>query len=154
VTFDLAALGRPGDERSCEVDDEALEAYAAATDDVAGGPVFAIVPVWETIAAASRSVASEEARKRAVHYEQDILLHRPIVAGVRLRSRATPVSLLARPNGTSLVIHTETRADDGTLVDEQYVTEVFRGLQADRSVGERAPDHRLEADGDPLGRSR
>jgi acyl dehydratase len=151
VSFDLSALGRPGDERSYEVGDEALGAYAAATDDVPGGPVFAIVPVWETIAPASRSVASDEARKRVVHYEQDMLLHRPIVAGVRLRSRATPVALLGRPNGTSLVIHTETRTEDGTLVNEQYVTEFFRGLEVDQSVGERAPDHRLDASGDPLG---
>jgi acyl dehydratase len=113
--------------------------------------VFAIVPVWETIAPASRSVASDEARKRVVHYEPDMLLHRPIVAGMRLRSRATPVALLGRPNGTSLVIHTETRTEDGTLVNEQYVTEFFRGLEVDQSVGERAPDHRLDASGDPLG---
>ena len=65
-------------------------AYAAATDDVPGGPVFAIVPVWETIAPASRSVASDEARKRVVHYEHDIVIHRPIEAGTTLTSRATP----------------------------------------------------------------
>ncbi len=150
MSFDVSALGRPGEERLYEVGDDALEAYAAATDDVPGGPVFAIVPVWETIAPASRSVASDEARTRVVHYEQDMLLHSPIVAGMRLRSHATPVSLLARPNGTSLVIRTETRSEDGTLVNEQFVTEFFRGVEADESIGERAPDHRLEVDGDPL----
>jgi acyl dehydratase len=151
VSFDVSALGRAGDERSYVVGDEALRAYAAATDDVPGGPVFAIVPVWETIAPASRSVASDGARQRVVHYEQDLLLHRPIVAGMKLRSRATPVALLARPKGTSLVIHTETRTEDGTLVNEQFVTEFFRGIEVDQSLGERAPDHRREADGEPLG---
>ena len=34
-------------------------------------------------------------------------------------------------------------------MNEQYVTEFFRGVEADEGVGERAPDHRLEADGDP-----
>jgi acyl dehydratase len=29
------------------------------------------------------------------------------------------------------------------------VTEFFRGVQAEHGVGERAPDHRLEVDGDP-----
>ena len=57
--------------------------------------------------------------------------------------------MLPRPNGTSLVIKTETRGEDGELVNEQYVTEFFRGVQADEGVGERAPDHRLEVDGDP-----
>jgi acyl dehydratase len=150
VTFDLGALGRTGAEQRYEVTEEALRAYAEATDDVPGGPVFAIVPVWKTIAPASRSVASEEARRRVVHYEQDLLLRRPIETGMTLVSRATPVALLARPNGTSLVIRTETRTDDGELVNEQYVTEFFRGLEAERSAGERAPGHKLEAEGEPI----
>ena len=147
AAFDLDAIGRVGVERTYEVTEEALRAYADATDDVPGGPVFAIVPVWETIAPASRSVASEEARARVVHYEHDILLSRPIEAGMTLTSRATPVSLLARPNGTSLVIRAETRATDGELVNEQYVTEFFRGIEAEESIGERPPGHRLEVDG-------
>ena len=150
MSFELGAIGRAGEERSYTVTEAALRAYADATDDAVGGPVFAVVPVWETIAPASRSVASDEARKRVVHYEQDMLLHRPIEAGMTLVSRATPVALLGRPNGTSLVIRTETRSEDGGLVNEQYVTEFFRGLEPPGSVGERAPDHRLEADGDPI----
>lgn len=150
MSFDLAAIGREGAARSYVVTDEALRAYADATDDVPGGPVFAILPVWETIAPASRSVASDEARKRVVHYAQDLHLHRPLEAGMELVSHATPIALLGRPNGTSLVIRTETRTPSGELVNEQYVTEFFRGVEAAESVGERPPDHRLEADGDPI----
>ncbi len=149
MSFDLDAIGRTGEESRYEVTQEALDAYAAATDDAPGGPVFAILPVWETIAPASKSVASEEARRRVVHYEQDMLLHRPIEAGLTLVSRATPISLLGRPNGTSLVIKTETRTEEGELVNEQYVTEFFRGIEAPQSVGERAPAHGLEANGQP-----
>jgi acyl dehydratase len=112
--------------------------------------VFAVVPVREVIAPSSRSVASDDARRYVVHYEQDIVLHRPLEAGMAVVSRATPVALLPRPNGTSLVIKTETRGEDGGLVNEQYVTEFFRGIEASEGVGERAPDHRLEADGEPL----
>jgi acyl dehydratase len=151
-SFDLDAIGIAGEEHRYEVAEEALRAYAAATDDVPGGPVFAIVPVWKTIAPASRSVASDEARKRVVHYEHDIVAHRPIEAGMTLTSRATPVSLLARPNGASLVIKTETRSEDGELVNEQYVTEFFRGVETRRTAGERPPDHKLDVDGaDPIG---
>ena len=58
--------------------------------------MFAIVPVWDAIAPASRAVASDEARKRVVHYEQDMLLHLPMEAGMTLVSQATPVALLGR----------------------------------------------------------
>ena len=34
-------------------------------------------------------------------------------------------------------------------MNEQYVTEFFRGVTAEESVGERAPDHRLEVAGEP-----
>jgi acyl dehydratase len=150
VGFDLAAIGRAGSGYPYDVTEAAMQSYAAATDDVAGGPVFAIVPVWNAIAPASKAIASGEVRRFVVHYEQDMLLHRPLEAGMPVVSRATPVALLPRPNGTSLVIKTETRDEDGELMNEQYVTEFFRGVQADEGVGERAPDHRLEADGDPL----
>lgn len=148
MSFDLGAIGRPGEALSYSVAGDALAAYAAATDDVPGGPVFAILPVWDAIEPASKSVASGEARKRVVHYEQDMLLHRPIEAGMTLVSQATPVALLGRPNGTSLVIRTETRTDRGELVNEQYITEFFRGVEAAESIGERPPDHRLDANGD------
>jgi acyl dehydratase len=150
VGFDLAAIGRAGRDYPYEVTDAAMQTFAEATDDVAGGPVFAVVPVWNAIAPASESVAAGEVRHFVVHYEQDMLLHRPLEAGMRVVSRATPVAVLPRPNGTSLVIKTETRDEDGELVSKQYVTEFFRGVQAGEGVGERAPDHRLEADGDPL----
>ena len=113
MSFDLEALGVAGEEQRYTVTEEAIRAYADATDDVPGGTVFAIVPVWQTIAPASRSAASDEARKRVVHYEHDIVAHRPIEAGMTLQSHATPIGLLARPNGTSLVIRTETRTDTG-----------------------------------------
>lgn len=126
-----------------------MQAYAEATDDVSGGPVFAIVPAWDAIAPASEAVASGDVRRFVLHYEHDMLLHRPLEAGMRVVSRATPLAVLPRPNGTSLVIKTETRDEDGELVNEQYVTEFFRGVEAPASIGERAPDHGFEADGKP-----
>jgi acyl dehydratase len=150
ASFDLAAIGRAGSGHRHGVTEAAMQAYAEATDDVSGGPAFAIVPVWNVIAPASEAVASGDVRRVVVHYEQDMLLHRPLEAGMRLISRATPVAVLPRPNGTSLVIKTETRGEDGELVNEQYVTEFFRGVRSDEGVGGRAPDHRLEADGEPV----
>jgi acyl dehydratase len=148
--FDVSAIGKVGDEHAYDVSAEALQKYADATDDVVGGPVFALLPVWDAAGQVSRAVASDDVRPKVVHYEQDVVVHRPLAAGARVRSRATPVALLGRPNGTSVVIRTETRDEGGDLLNEQYITEFFRGVEAPESVGERAPDHRLEADGDPV----
>jgi len=86
---------------------------------------------------------------QVVHYEQDVFVHRPLAGGMRVRSSATPVALLGRPNGTSLITRTATRMEDGTLANEQYVAGFFRGAEAPPSVGERPPDHRLSSDEPP-----
>jgi acyl dehydratase len=137
--FDLEAIGRPGEPHRYDVTEEALHAYAEATGGRTAGPVFAIVPAWETIPAISRSVASGEARRRIVHAAQDIRLHAPIEAGMTLVTTATPVGIFARRSGTALVIRAESRAD-GQLVAEQYVTELFRGLDPGEDGGEPAPE--------------
>jgi acyl dehydratase len=155
--FALDALDTPTAESPYEVTADAIRAYAEATDETAPAalegrvapPVFAIVPLWDSVSPASRAVAADEIRSRVVHYEQDIVLHRPLEAGMQLVSQATPVAVLPRPNGTSLVIRAESRAG-GELVAEHHVTEFFRGVVAPEGRGERAPDHRLEVDGEPL----
>jgi acyl dehydratase len=149
MSFDLSAIGKAGDEHAYDVTAESLQAYADATDDVVGGPVFALLPVWAAAGQVSRAVASDDVRPQVVHYEQDVVVHRPLAAGMRVHSRATPVALLGRPNGTSVVIRTETRDEVGELLNEQYITEFFRGVEAPESVGERAPDHRLDAEEEP-----
>jgi acyl dehydratase len=136
--FNLDAVGRPGEPHRYDVTEEALRAYAEATGGRTAGPVFGIVPAWETIPAASRSVASDEARRRIVHAAQDIHLHAPIEAGMSLITTATPIGLFARRSGAALVIRAETRAD-GRPVAEQYVTELFRGVEAGEDRGEPAP---------------
>ncbi len=108
------------------------------------------MPVWPALAPASRAVASDEIRPFVVHYEQDIVIHRPLVAGMTVLSKATPVSVLPRRNGTSVVIRLETRDEDGELLNEQYVTEFFRGIEGPESVGVRAPDHRLDVPDTPF----
>ena len=149
MSFDVDAIGRTTDEHRYQVTEQALRAYADATDDVAGGPVFAIVPAAAAITVASRSVASDDVRPHVVHYEQDFLLLGQLRAGTTVTVQAAPIALLPRPNGTSLVIHVVTRDEGGEMLNEQYVTEFFRGIEAPASVGRRPPDHRLDVDGEP-----
>ena len=155
--FALDVLGQPTEPAAYAVTADAIRGYAEATNDTAPAalegrvapPVFAIVPLWETVPPASRAVAADGIRSRVVHYEQDIVLHRPLEAGMELVSRATPVAVLPRPNGTSLVIRAESRLADGEFVAEHHVTEFFRGVVAPEGEGERAPDHRLEVEDEP-----
>ncbi|HEX4520692.1 MAG TPA: MaoC/PaaZ C-terminal domain-containing protein [Gaiellaceae bacterium] len=146
----LERLGAAGPEVRYVVTSDAIREYAAATEDASDGriatPVFAIVPVWKAIAPASRSIATEDARKRVVHFGQDMVLHRPIEAGMTLVSTATPTALIQRGSGTALVIHTRTSTEAGELVNEQWVTEFFRGVDAPATQGEPAADHRLAAE--------
>jgi acyl dehydratase len=154
LQFKLEELGHWTPERTMSVDEEAIGAYARATDeeapDVFAGriapPVFAIVPVWEVLQEAARSVAPEEARPRVVHGDQDIVISIPIESGLTLRSRAAAVGVHVKESGTTVVLKTETHDGDDRLLNEQYVTEFYRGITGGTGGGEEAPDHRMPAE--------
>jgi acyl dehydratase len=151
MRFSLEALGRPTPERTFAVERDRISAYSAATNETAAAfvngdqapPVFAVVPVWETIHEATREVVPEEARPRVVHGEQDMFLHAPLLPGMEIVSHAAVVGVHPKSSGTTVVVKTDTRDSSGTLVNEQYVTEFYRGVVAEEGRGETAPDHRL-----------
>jgi len=160
VQFNLDALGRWTPGRAISVSREAIASYAQATDEVAqlaldgrvAPPVFAIVPVWTTLQEAAHAVAPEEARPRVVHGDQDILISAPIESGMTLRSRAAAVGVHVKESGTTVVLKTETRDGDDRLLNEQYVTEFYRGITGGTGGGTDAPDHRMPdqlADAEP-----
>jgi acyl dehydratase len=152
--FELEALGSWSKERVTPASEEAITAYARATDDDAalalGGriapPVFAIVPVWDVLQEAAHATAPKEARKQVVHGDQDILISLPIEAGMELHARAAAVGVHPKESGTTVILKTQTRDGDGRLLNEQYVTEFYRGIVADDGGGEQAPDHRMPKD--------
>jgi acyl dehydratase len=148
--FELERLGRWTEERVTLATEEAITAYARATDDEAalelGGiapPVFAIVPVWDVLQQAARAMAPAETRRQVVHGDQDILISAPIEAGMELHARAAAVGVHPKESGTTVVLKTETRDGDGRLLNEQYVVEFYRGVVGDGGGGEPAPDHRM-----------
>lgn len=152
MAFDLSALGEWTEERDFKVEPAQAVAYAAATNDNnaahAGGrlapPVFAVVPTWEAMRSAAKLVTPPEARLRVVHGEQDIRVHRPIVPGEVLRSRAAPLGVRVKPSGTTLLIKSETADEAGELVNEQWFTMFYRGVADGESGGQAPPDHRLD----------
>jgi acyl dehydratase len=154
VQFNLDELGQWTPGRAMSVNREKLGRYARATDETSqialdgaiATPVFAIVPVWGTLQEAARSIAPEEARPRVVHGDQDIRISTPIQAGMTVRSRAAAVGVHVKESGTTVVLKTESRDGDDRLLNEQYVTEFYRGITGGTGGGEEAPNHRMPDD--------
>ena len=152
AAFNAEHLGQWTDDDTFEVTAERISQYAEATNDPlprhrAGDlapPVFAIVPVFNSLVPASLSVASPQLLAKLVHGEQDFRFHRPIVPGDRLTSRAKPIGFEGKPAGTTVVVYTETRDDQGELVNEQWMTAFFRKVDAGRRVGDAAPPHSFD----------
>jgi len=160
--FALEKLGQWTEGPEFKVEADRTKAYAAATNDaiaahMAGevaSPVFAVVPIWDTMAGAMAGVVPPEVLLLVVHGEQDMRFHKPIVPGAVLRSKAAPIGIHVKPNGTTVVVKVETRDESGDLVVEQYMTSFFRGVSEGDSGGEAAPEHKLSADtkaGAPVG---
>ncbi len=151
MQFNLDALGQWTPGRATSVGRDALSAYAQATNESAptalagtvATPVFAIVPVWNVLQEAATSVAPEEVRPRVVHGDQDIRISIPIQPGMTVRSRAAAVGVHVKESGTTVVLKTESLDGDSRLLNEQYVTEFYRGVSGGTGGGEEAPDHRM-----------
>jgi acyl dehydratase len=151
--FAIDKLGQWTEESEFKVEAERTKAYAAATNDPTPAhlsgeiapPVFAVVPIWETIGGAMAGVTPPEVLMLVVHGEQDMLLHKPITPGMVLRSKGAAVGIHVKPNGTSVVAKVESRDQTGELVAEQYMTSFFRGVSDGEGAGEEAPGHKLTA---------
>ncbi|MCG8915275.1 MaoC family dehydratase N-terminal domain-containing protein [Actinokineospora sp. PR83] len=147
--FDEAGIGQWTEPDTFEVTAERIAQYAEATNDPiarhrageVAPPVFAVVPVFNSLVPAALSVAPVELLSKLVHGEQDFRFHRPIRPGDVLTSRARPVGFTGKPNGTAVVVRTETVDAGGALVNEQWMTAFFRRVDAGRSAGEPAPPH-------------
>lgn len=152
LAFDDAGLDKWSDEDRFEVTRERLVEYAQATNDpipahLAGDvapPVFAIVPVFESLLIPAVEVAPVELIPRVVHGEQDFWFHRPIRSGDKLVSRGKMIGYEGLEKGTRAAIYLECHTEDGEMVNEQYVTCFFRGHNAGKKVGERSPEHKFD----------
>jgi acyl dehydratase len=151
ATFEDAGLDQWSEDLVFEVTGERIAEYAAATNDPieahrkgeVAPPVFAVVPTFMSMAPAALEVAPVDLLMKLVHGEQDFHFHRPIRPGDVLTCRAKATGYASLSTGSTVLIYAETRDADGELVNEQYITAFFRGVDAGRSVGEQAPGHTL-----------
>ncbi|MGB3521981.1 MAG: MaoC/PaaZ C-terminal domain-containing protein, partial [Mycobacterium sp.] len=152
LAFDDAGLDKWSDEDRFEVTRELIVEYAEATNDPISAhrsgdlapPVFAIVPVFESLLVPAVEVAPVELIPRVVHGEQDFWFHRPIRPGDKLVSRGKMIGYEGLEKGTRAAILLECRTEDGELVNEQYVTCFFRGHNAGKRIGELSPGHKFD----------
>lgn len=135
--FDETVVGRWSDERWFDVTAGSVAAYA----DAVGGPspVYAVVPTMGLVFAVAETAAPADLRARVVHGQQDLFFHRPLPVGARVAVRAAVVGLHGKRSGTVATIGVQTRDTGGELLNEQYVTEFYRGVPTDLSVGTPAP---------------
>jgi acyl dehydratase len=151
MPFVLENLGRWTDEREYAVTPEATIAYAVATNDeiashldgIVVPPMFAVVPALMDVAStAMRSVWLSEVEgydTRSMHGEHELIIHEPIVPGMRLRSRASVVGFLPKSSGTVLITRTETRDQVGRILNTMTFVNFLRGVQADGPRGAPPP---------------
>ncbi|MDQ1679167.1 MAG: hypothetical protein QOI42_26 [Frankiaceae bacterium] len=162
LQFDASGLDRWTDEVRFEVTRERLVKYAEATNDPiaahragdVASPVFAVVPVFQSLAEPAVDVVPLSLFGRILHGEQDFRFHRPIRPGDRLVARGRMTGFEGLPNGTRACVYLESRSEeDGELVNEQYVTFFVRGFDDGRRLGELPPSHRFDdalRDGEPV----
>lgn len=151
MAFAIDKLGVWTEGAEFKVEADRAKAYAASTNDpipahVDGEiapPIFGVVPIWDTMAAAMATVVPAEALILAVHGEQDMHFHQPIRPGAVLRSKAAPVGVHVKPSGTTVVTRIDTTDERGELVVEQYMVAFFRGVSDGESAGDVAPSHAL-----------
>jgi acyl dehydratase len=158
VFFDATGLGEWTDEERFEVTAERIAEYAAAINDPIerhrqgeiAPPVFAIVPTFLSLGPAALAVAPVELLMKLVHGKQDFHFHRPIYPGDVLVSKAKPVGFAGGTNGSTVTVYTETRTEQGELVNEQWMMAFFRNVDAGNLVGDIAPSHAVEPVGEPV----
>ncbi|MGN6160534.1 MAG: MaoC/PaaZ C-terminal domain-containing protein [Marmoricola sp.] len=151
ATFNKEGLDVWTEPQTFEVVSERITAYAEATNDpipahLAGeiaSPVFAIVPVFDSMLEPALEVVPLAVFGRGLHGEQDFVFHRPIRAGETLTSRAQMKGWEGLPNGTRANVYIECTDADGELVNSQNSTMFFRGADASTgdTVGVLAPHH-------------
>ena len=151
-SFDDRGLDTWGEEGRFEVSRERIVEYAEATNDPIGAhrsgdvapPVFAVVPVFPSLATPAVGVLPARLVPQIVHGEQDFHFHRPLYPGDKLVSRGKIIGYAGLEKGTPCAILLECRTEDGDLVNEQYVTFFVRKFNAGKKVGKLSPSHKFD----------
>ncbi|MEQ4305780.1 MaoC/PaaZ C-terminal domain-containing protein [Plantactinospora sp. B6F1] len=147
MPFDESTVGRWSEPRSFDVTPAGVAAYAEAV----GGPspVYVVVPAMELVFTVAGTAAPAGLRARVVHGQQDIFFHRRLPVGETVTVRAAVLGLHGKRSGTVATIGVRTYDAGGALLNEQYVTEFYRGVPTDLRLGTPSPTLPTDAPSGP-----
>jgi acyl dehydratase len=152
MAFDPTKIGRWSAEGRFVVELPQIRDYAAATNDTnprhlsgtIAPPVFAVVPAIDVYPAEIEHLFGRPLSELgSVHGEHDLHIEKTLAPGMALRTKAIVIGLRVKPTGTVVIVKTESREDQGELVNRQYAVQFLRGFDAGVSTGESAPAHVL-----------
>ncbi|MEX2206297.1 MAG: MaoC/PaaZ C-terminal domain-containing protein [Myxococcota bacterium] len=164
------SVGVSGELLSSSVDARWTMAYAAglgdaraayldtrARPDVLAHPLFPVCFEWPAFLSTRHLRVGEDLsydeRVRGVHASHDLVLHRPLRAGVELETRATIARVERRPSGAFQVVRLDTHERGFAPVSTTWYGSLFRGVEvsgADRALGDEPPaPARLAPDAKP-----
>ena len=117
-----------------------------ARPDVLAHPLFPVCFEWPAFLSTRHLPVGEQLapdeRVRGVHASHDLVLHRPLRAGVELETRASISRVERRPSGAFQVVRLETRDTRGEPVCTTWYGSLFRGVAVlgdDRALGDEPP---------------
>jgi acyl dehydratase len=143
LQFHLDTVGRTRDTEEFRVNSHRLAQFARALDDEnpahlegrLAPPVFAHVPVMQSLVE-TVGLATDAA---PLHGEHDFHFLRPIVPGLRLFSLSILQAIRQSKAGVLLIVRSESKDADGTVVCVQYSTCLVPHGSIDADQGEPAP---------------
>lgn len=114
--------------------------------DVLAHPLFPVCFEWPAFLSTRHLPVGErlssEERVRGVHASHDLVLHKPLRAGMELETRACISRIERRPSGAFQVVRLETRELSGEPVCTTWYGSLFRGVEVtggDRALGDEPP---------------
>ncbi len=127
-------------------DSRALYMDTRARADLLAHPLFPVCFEWPAFLSTRHLPVGEDLRNdervRGVHASHDLVLHRPLRAGIELETRATISRVERRPSGAFQVVRLDTRERGGEPVCTTWYGSLFRGVEvtgADRALGDEPP---------------
>lgn len=153
------SVGISGEPLRAAVDARWTMAYAAglgdarpaymdtrARPDVLAHPLFPVCFEWPAFLSTRHLPVGEQLtsdeRVRGVHATHDLVLHRPLRAGMEVETRASISRVERRPSGALQVVRLETRDRAGEPVCTTWYGSLFRGVDVlgeDRARGDEPP---------------
>jgi acyl dehydratase len=146
MPLDPSTVGRSGEPVAHTIDARWTMAYAAglgdaraaytdtrARPDVLAHPLFPVCFEWPAFLSTRHLPGAEalspDERARGVHATHDLLLHRPLRAGVAVETRATVSRVERRRSGAFQVVRLDTREAAGAPVCTTWYGSLFRGVE-------------------------